>query len=105
MAKRFAHIGKSRLTGFLEGDRFDWSFADFSERYGKDVIAKEVKPVVLASPEQIAEIKRLLEIVKIPEADIEKWWKKAEAESWEEFDSDKIDKCIAVLRSKMTDTK
>lgn len=100
-AKRFAHIGKSRLQGFPDGTRFDWSFANFAERYGKDVIEKEVKPVVLASPEQVAELKRLLDLVKLQDGIVEKWLKKAEVETFEEMDSEMIGKCLSFLEERM----
>lgn len=99
-AKRFAHIGKSRLQGFPEGERFDWSFPEFSTRYGKDVIEKEVRPVVLASPEQVAELKRLLDIVK-SDGLTEKWLKKAEVDSLEEMDAETIEKCLNYLKEKI----
>jgi hypothetical protein len=101
-AKRFAHVGKSRLTGFPEGSRFDWSYDEFAERYGRDVIEKQVQAVVLASPEQVGEVKRLLEIVKLPEGTTEKWFKAASVESWDEMDAEKIEKCIATLKEKLS---
>lgn len=101
-AKRFAHIGKSRLTGFPEGERFDWSYQEFADRYGKDVIEKEAVPVVLASPEQVAELKRLLELVKLPDGTTEKWLTKAGAETYEEMNSDQINACTALLKGKLT---
>jgi hypothetical protein len=101
-AKRFAHIGKSRLTGFPEGTRFDWSYAEFAERYGKDVIEKEVVPVVLSSPEEVTELKRLLELVKLPDGTTEKWLTKAGAETYEEMNSEQINACIQLLKGKLT---
>lgn len=101
-AKRFANTGKSRLTGFPEGERFDWSYADFAERYGKDVIEKAVKPIVLAMPEQVAEINRLLTLVKLPDGTTEKWLTKASVETFEEMDTETIAKCIDHLKSKFT---
>lgn len=100
-AKRFAHVGKSRLTGFPEGERFDWSYESFADRYGKDVIEKDVTPLVLATPEQVAEVNRLVEIVKLPDGTIEKWLKKAEVETMEEMDTETIGKCIAFLKEKL----
>lgn len=100
-AKRFANIGKSRLKGFPEGERFDWSFTSFAERYGKDVIEKEVQPVILATPEQVAEVKRLVEIVKLPEGTAEKWFNKAGVEEFEEMDADTIGKIIVFLQEKL----
>lgn len=100
-AKRFANVGKSRLSGFPEGERFDWSFASFASRYGKDVIEKEVKPVILATPEQVAEVKRLVENVKLPDGTIEKWFTKASVDSFEEMDTEAVAKCIQFLMEKL----
>lgn len=100
-AKRFAFIGKSRLPSFTEGERFDWDFETFAQRYGKDVIAKEVKPIILATPEQLAELRRMLEIVKLPEGVTDKWLVKSGADSFEEMDCDTIAKCLAHVKEKM----
>ena len=101
-AKRFAHVGKSRLTGFPEGERFEWGYGEFSTRYGKDVIEKEVVPVILASPEQVAEVTRLLGIVKLPDGVVEKWFTKASVDSFEEMNADTINACIKFLQEKIT---
>lgn len=100
-SRRLAYIGKSRLIGFPEGDNFDWSYADFSARYGRDVIEKEVKPLVLATPEQIEEVKRLLEVVKVKEDWQEKVFKAAGVEDWVEMDADKIASSIAWLKKRL----
>ena len=100
-SKRFANIGKSRLTGFPEGEKFDWSFPAFAERYGKDVINKEVQPIVLATPEQVAEVTRLLDIVKLPDGVVEKWMTKASVDSFAEMDNETIQKCISFLQEKL----
>jgi len=100
-AKRFANIGKSRLIGFPEGERFDWSYQEFAARYGKDVIEKETVPLVLATAEEIAEITQLLEIVKLPEGQTDKWLAKANAESWAEMSQQNIHACIGYLKKMM----
>jgi hypothetical protein len=102
-SKRFAHVGKSRLTGFPEGEKFDWTYtARFAERYGKDVIEKAVVPVVLATPEQVAEIQRLLEVVKLPDGTVEKWFTKAGVESFAEMSDAQIEASIKFLKGKLT---
>lgn len=101
-AKRFANVGKSRLTGFPSGERLDWSYAEFAARYGKDVIEKEVVPVVLASAEDVAQVTHLLTVVKLPEGMTEKWLTKAGAESFEEMSSEQIQACIQHLKGKLT---
>lgn len=101
-AKRFANVGKSRLTGFPEGSRIEWSYAEFASRYGKDVIEKNVVPVVLASPEEVAELTHLLTVVKLTEGTTEKWLTKAGVETFEEMNSETIKACIAHLKGKLT---
>jgi hypothetical protein len=101
-AKRFANIGKSRLTGFPEGSKMDWSYAEFATRYGKDVIEKEAAPIVLASPEEVAEITHLLTVVKLDAGIVEKWFTKAGVESFEEMSSETIQACITHLKGKLT---
>lgn len=101
-AKRFANIGKSRLTGFPSGERFNWSYADFAERYGKDVIEKEVVPVVLASAEEVAQVTHLLTVVKVADDIVAKWLTKAGAEDFSEMSSEQIQLCINHLKGKIT---
>ena len=102
---RKAFIRKSRLTGFPDGSSFKWSYAEFAERYGKDIIEAEAKPITLATPEQVAEIVRLLEVVKIDPADIDKWKAKAGAETFAEFTTEQAAGVIGALTKKLNPTK
>lgn len=102
---RIATIRKSRLVGFPEGERFPLDFTTFSERYGKDIIEKTPVPIVLASDEQVAEINRLLEIVKVEEATIDKWKTKANAETFAQFNTDQAAGVIKALTSKLSATQ
>jgi hypothetical protein len=99
--KRAAKVGKSRLLGFPEGQSFPWSYAEFSQRYGRDVIEQVSVPIVLATHTQVAELTRLLDTVKLPEGTTDKWLKKAEVDGWHEMTSDVIGKCIASLKAKL----
>jgi hypothetical protein len=98
---RTAKVGKSRLLGFPEGGSFPWSYSEFAQRYGRDVIEQVSVPIVLATAEQIAEVTRLLDIVKLPEGTVEKWFKKAEVDGWSEMQMDATGKCIASLKAKL----
>ena len=55
--------------------------------------------VAMASTEQVAEVERLLAIVKLPDGVVEKWLSKAKADSFAEFTADAIAKCIAHMNS------
>lgn len=98
---RKAKVGKTRLLGFTEGDVFPWSYASFAERYGRDIIEKEAKPVSLATAEQVEEIGRLLATIKIPDGQVEKWFTAAGVTTWEEMDDEKAGKIIEHLKGKM----
>ena len=100
-ASRVAIVRKSRLTGFPEGETFALDYAEFGERYGKDFIEAEVVPLSLATPEEVAEVKRLLDVVKVTPEEIEKGFAKASVDSWEEMTSDQIQKWTAYLKKKL----
>lgn len=101
---RTATVHKSRLLGFPDAERFnlqtngeDVGYAEFSSRYGKDFIEAAPVAIVLATAEQCAEIRRLLEVVKVPETTLQKLLDKAGAESWEELSEEQALKTIAWL--------
>ena len=99
--KRLGKIGKSRLLGFPENEMFEFIYPEFAARYGRDVIEANSKPLSLATPEQVAEIHRLLDTVKLPDGQAAKWLAAASAETWEEVDTDKAVKVISALKAKM----
>jgi len=98
---RKAVVRKSRLIGFPEGDSFALDYAAFSERYGKDIMEKPAAPIVMASPEQVAEITRLVDLLKIDADTTEKWLEKANAENFSEFNVSQAEKIIKSLKSKI----
>lgn len=99
--RRIGKVGKSRLLNFPEAGTFDFTFQEFAERYGREVIDAESKPLTLATAEQVAEIERLLNTVKLPEGQADKWLSAASAETWAEVDEDKASKVIGALRAKL----
>jgi len=102
---RIARVRKSRLIGFPDGESFPWSYSEFSTRYGKDIIEGKVELFELASEEQLAEIERLLSIVKIEPATIDKWKAKAGAENFAEFRRDQAAGVIVALNKQVNPTK
>ena len=97
---RKAFVKKTRLLQFPDASNFDWSYNDFASKYGKDIIERDTKPIELATDEQIKEINNLLEIVKLPEGEIEKWFKRANVENFQDMNSDKIQKVIEHIKDK-----
>jgi hypothetical protein len=94
-------VKKSRLLGFPEAETFPMEFDKFAERYGKDIIEKSATPIALASPEQVAEIERIVDLLKIDKDTTEKWLEKCGAESFSEFNTEQAAQLITKLKSKI----
>lgn len=105
---RTATAIKSRMRGFPEGERFeiqkdgvDVGYANFAERYGRDVIEALAQPIVLLSEEQATEIARLLTVVKVEEKDLAAILARAGVESVAELSKEHGDKMIDWLKKKV----
>ena len=105
---REATVTKSRLEGFPLHDRFylekngqDIGYQEFIARYAASAIEAAVVPVILATAEQCAEIRRLLDIVKVSEDEQEKWFSKAGVLSLEEFTLEQASKVIEFINKKL----
>ncbi len=72
-SSRKARVVKSRLTGFPDADVLDWSYAEFANRYGKDIMEASSVPVDLATAAQIDRYNELLKVVKVDPKILEKW--------------------------------
>lgn len=98
---RVAVVKKSRLLGFPDADIFALDYDEFATRYGKDYIEGARSKLILATPEQVGEINRLLGVVKVTEAEIEKVMTKAGAESWYELSKEQADATVKWLNNKL----
>lgn len=111
--RRVARVDKTRIRSFPDGDSFDWTKSnaiddttardEFIKRFG-DGVMNESKAIVLASPDQVAEIERLLALVKTDPADIEKWKSKANADTFAEFNEEQAAAIISHLNKKINPT-
>jgi hypothetical protein len=97
---RYAQVRKSRLLGFPDGTRFPWSYIEFAERYGRDVIEKPAQPVEMASASAVAEAEHLLGVVKMPDGWLEKCLNAAGVEALADLDADKVGKMINAMKER-----
>lgn len=95
--KTVAIVRKTRLEKFPDGEVFDFSYNVIRDRFGASV-EREVKPVVLATKEQVAELNGLLEVVRLPEGTADKWLTKAGVDCFDDMNADVIGKCIAYVK-------
>jgi hypothetical protein len=99
--KRFGSVVKTRLESFPDGDEFEWSYKAIAERYGAETMERTATAVQLASDDQVAEIRNLLDTVKVPDGWVDKCLSKAKVEEWADMPAETIQKCIDSLTSKL----
>lgn len=98
---RIAIVKKSRLTAFPDNEQFPLDYAEFAARHGKEVVESEGSVITLALPDQVAEVTKLMDLLKVDPADAQKWMDKANATSLAEMSSEHIAKLIEFLRKKL----
>jgi|SRR6185503_1127765 len=103
--ERVGVIKKSRIESFPDGETFPFSYDEIAKRYGKEVLERNAIAEVLASPEKVAELHRLVELLKIPQETLEKWLDKANAETFDEFTETVVDKIIDSLNKQIQGVK
>lgn len=99
--QRVARVVKTRLEAFPDTESFEWSYAEIEKRYGAEVLGKKAMAVLLASAEQVREIKELLGVVRLDDGLAEKWFTKAGVDTWDDMPADAIAKCIEFVRKKL----
>jgi hypothetical protein len=100
--ERVGVVKKTRIEKFGDGETFPFSYEEIAKRYGKEVLEKTASIEQFSTKGEVIEIKRLIDILKIPEEIYQKWLSKASAESFDEMKSEDIQKCINHLKSQVT---
>lgn len=98
---RYGTVVKSRIEGFSVGTDIDLDFATFEKLYGRAVVERPVKPIVLANDGQVSEIKRLVDLLNVPQEDFDKWLTKAQATEPEDLSTENADKMLKFLNGKI----
>jgi hypothetical protein len=102
--RRNAKVVKTRLEAFPDEDVFEWSYEAIKQRCDVTVLEKQAAQVELASPEQVREISDLLNVVRLPDGVVEKWFAKSGVEEWEDMPAGVIGKCIEFVKSRLPST-
>lgn len=103
--ERTGIVRKTRVGAFPDGDTFPFNYNEIADRYGRDVLERDAVAEQLATPEQCAEIVRLIALLNVTEETTDKWLEKAQAETWAEMPSTAIAKCIEHLKAKVEGVK
>lgn len=102
--ERVGIVRKTRLKEFPDNDIIKpFGYAEIAKRYGRDILERDAVSETLATPEQFAELTRLISLLKIPNSIVAKWLSKANANSLEDMPAVLAGKCISFLESKTGD--
>ena len=99
--KRHAKVVKTRVETFPDEDVFEWSYDAIKKRYDASILEREAVTVALATTEQVRELKELLNIVRLPEGLVDKWFGKAQVDNWDDMPADTIAKCIEYVKNRL----
>jgi len=98
---RKARVTKTRLKEFEDGSTFDWSYPSFAKLYGQDAIESESTPIIPATGEQVNRLNTLIDLMHVGTDITDKWKEKAGVETFDEMDTETIQKCIDFLTSRI----
>jgi hypothetical protein len=99
--KRMAKVAKTRVDTFPDEDVFEWSYDAIKKRYDASILERQAQQLALATPDQIREVKELLHIVRLPEGLVDKWFSKAQVDTWEDMPAETIDKCLDYVKNRL----
>jgi hypothetical protein len=99
--KRMAKVVKTRLEVFPDEDVFEWSYDAIKKRYDAGILERQALAVALATPEQVREIKELLHVVRLPDGLVDKWFAKANVDTWDDMPAETLGKCIQYVKDRL----
>lgn len=98
---RVGLVKKSRIESFPDSESFPFSYDEIAQRYGRHILERDAVAQELSTPGQVAEMLRLIDLLKVPVETYQKWLDKASSEGWEDMQKDSIQKCIDHLKAKI----
>jgi hypothetical protein len=99
--ERIGIVKKTRIEKFLDGEQFPFNYETIADKYGRHILERDAKQEVLATPEQVVEINRLIELLKVPKEVYQKWLDKESSETFDEMQDSQISKYIDFLNTKI----
>lgn len=102
--KRRGWADKSRYSEIPEREFIDLTdgYEEIKKRFGAEVFERQSVAEVLATPEQVEILNRLIKRLNVSDEIVQKWKIAARSNSLEEMNTDKIQACINKLQSSLT---
>lgn len=105
--RRDAIVYKSRLLSFPQGDQIvlqdngkDMCYEEIANRYGRDAIEADSKPILVATDQQVAQISKLFTVLQYKDEQISKILAKANVDSIDELETESATNLINHLKKK-----
>jgi hypothetical protein len=98
---RMGIVRKTRFEEFPLGSTFPWTFADFSKRIGEETILRPPSLFQAADPAVIAEINKLVSVLKLDSDWVDSVLSKAGITEMAELPADKAAKTLDYLKAKI----
>ena len=99
--RRTAKVIKTRLEAFPDEELFEWTYDAIRKRYGAGILEKAAEPVRLADPRKVAQLREIIDLVRLPDGLIEKWFSKANVDRFEDMPADVLEKCLDYVRDRL----
>jgi hypothetical protein len=99
--KRMAKVVKTRIEAFPDDEMFEWSYDAIKKRYDSSILERTAQQVSMASADQVRQIKELLNVVRLPDGLVDKWFTKAQVDTWEDMPADTLAKCIDYVKGRL----
>lgn len=97
---RVGVVRKTRVKAFPEGDVFPFSYDEIANRYGREVLERDAVAVPLVTPEQLAELREILDNRKDGEDLTAAALKRADVDDLSELTQEQASKWIDALNKK-----
>lgn len=98
-----AFVEKSRYPQMRLGDLIDFTdgYESIVKIFGEEIFKDESKSEMLATQDQIIEVKRLIQLLSVPDETVQKILIKGQSQSWDEMNSELVQKCIENFKLKL----
>jgi hypothetical protein len=99
--KRLARILKTRMKSFPDGESFEFTFEELSQRFNLDELQRESNNIVLVDEEQLATIEELKNVMKNGEEDLAKYLKRINIDIITDLSYEQANTMIKQMKKKL----
>jgi hypothetical protein len=98
-----AFVEKTRYSELQSREFLDFNdgYETIKSRFGEEIFLRESAVEELASPEQLKELNRLIDVMQYPKEKVDKWLLASKSQSLDEMNTKQIQACIESLNSKI----